>query len=71
MALMHFYYLNIKKVKLNPNKRLEDLAEGAAELKLSTKDKMVKNNLRFKFHGDMIIDPPPQSFEDAVEVYTV
>ena len=27
-------------------------AEGAAELKLSTKDKMVKNNLRFKFHGD-------------------
>ena len=46
-------------------------AEGAAELKLSTKDKMVKNNLRFKFHGDTIIDPPPQSFEDAVEVFTV
>ena len=44
-------------------------AEGAAELKLSATEKDIKNKLKFKFHGDTIIDPPPRTFEDAVKVY--
>ena len=44
-------------------------AEGAAELKLSATEKDIKNKLKFKFHGDTIIDPPPQTFEDAIAVY--
>ena len=31
----------------------------------------IKKNLKFKFHGDTIIDPPPQTFDDAVEVKSV
>ena len=44
-------------------------AEGEASLELSATDKDVQNKLRFKFHGDTIIDPPPQTFEDAIAVY--
>ena len=44
-------------------------AEGQADLKISDKDKKIMKSLRFKFHGDTVIDPPPQSYEDAVEVY--
>ena len=29
----------------------------------------VASSLKFKFHGDTIIDPPPQTYEDAINVY--
>ena len=44
-------------------------AEGEASLKLSQTEKDIMNKLKFKFHGDTIIDPPPRTFEDAVKVY--
>ena len=44
-------------------------AEGQSSLKLKATEKKVMQNLRFKFHGDTIIDPPPQTYDDAVQVY--
>ena len=42
---------------------------GSGELKLTESQKNVANNLTFKFHGDTVIDPPPQTFEEAIKVY--
>ena len=44
-------------------------AEGSASLDLDTKSKDIASSLTFEFSGDAIINPPPQSFDDAVEVY--
>ena len=44
-------------------------AGGQADLKLTSGVKQTMQSLRFKFHGDTIIDPPPQTYEDAVKVY--
>ena len=35
----------------------------------SDSENEVVNELRFTFHGDTVIDPPPQTYEDAIEVY--
>ena len=29
----------------------------------------IRTNIFFKFYGDTVIDPPPASYEDAIEVY--
>lgn len=42
---------------------------GGVEINFSEEVEAVTNSLRFKFHGDTIIDPPPQTFEDAIKVY--
>ena len=42
---------------------------GEGEFKLTDSDKELTNSLTFKFHGDTVIDPPPQTFKDAVTVY--
>ena len=42
---------------------------GKGEFELTDSEKELTNSLTFKFHGDTVIDPPPQTFEDAVSVY--
>ena len=42
-------------------------AEASVEINEGTSD--IRKELKFKFYGDAIIDPPPATFEDAVEVY--
>ena len=44
-------------------------AKGSGFLNFTDKEKEIQNRLSFKFNGDTVIDPPPQTFEDAVEVY--
>ena len=44
-------------------------AEGQGNISFSEDVKAVKNSLHFKFHGDTIIDPPPQTYADALVVY--
>ena len=44
-------------------------ASGEGAINFSEEVKAVTKSLRFKFHGDTIIDPPPQTFEDAIKVY--
>ena len=43
--------------------------EGHGEFDLTESEKEIANSLTFKFHGDTVIKPPPQSFEEAVQVY--
>ena len=42
---------------------------GTASLNLTTTEETIASDVRFRFHGDTIIDPPPQSFDEAIEVY--
>ena len=44
-------------------------AEGSASINLTDKEKDLHNRLDFTFHGDTVIDPPPQTYEDAVAIY--
>ena len=57
-------HLSIMIKKLGPLS-----VEGSAKIKLTAEEKKIGNALRFKFHGDTVIDPPPQTFDDAIEVY--
>ena len=43
--------------------------EGYGNFSFSDIDEYVANTLSFKFYGDTVVDPPPQTFENAVEVY--
>ena len=43
--------------------------EGSGSIELTSDQTDIANSLRFKFHGDTVIDPPPQSFDEAIEVY--
>ena len=31
--------------------------------------KTIRNNMKFTFYGDTVIDPPPSSYKDAIQVY--
>ena len=42
---------------------------GSAELELTDEETEIVNSVRFRFHGDTVIDPPPQTFDEAIEVY--
>ena len=42
---------------------------GSGSVKWTESEKEITNNLTFKFHGDTVIDPPPQTFVEAVQVY--
>ena len=42
---------------------------GWGEFSLSQEDEDLANSLSFKFYGDTLVDPPPQTFEQAIEVY--
>ena len=44
-------------------------AKGSGFFNFSDSENEVVNELVFTFHGDTVIDPPPQTYEDAVEVY--
>ena len=44
-------------------------ATGSGFLNFSNTENEVVNELRFTFHGDTVIDPPPQTYEDAIQVY--
>ena len=43
--------------------------EGSGDLKLTESEKEITSNLEFKFHGDTVIDPPPQTYLEAIKVY--
>ena len=42
--------------------------EGHASMNFTEAETTIKNTLEFKFFGDAIIDPPPATFDDAIEV---
>ena len=42
---------------------------GSGSIELTSNETDIVNSLRFKFHGDTVIDPPPQSFDEAIAVY--
>ena len=42
---------------------------GSGSINLTDTQTEIASSLKFKFHGDTIIDPPPQSFDEAIEVY--
>ena len=42
---------------------------GEGDVEWTEEIEEVSNSLRFKFHGDTLIDPPPQTYEDAINVY--
>ena len=42
---------------------------GGASIQLTDEARDVASRMTFKFHGDAVVDPPPQTYEDAVEVY--
>ena len=42
---------------------------GGASIDVADSERDVKSRLTFKFHGDAVVDPPPSSYDDAVEVY--
>ena len=44
-------------------------ASGNGSINFSEEVEAVTKSLRFKFHGDTIIDPPPQTYQDAIDVY--
>ena len=35
----------------------------------AVRTKKIKNNMKFVFYGDTVIDPPPSSYKDAIQVY--
>ena len=43
--------------------------DAEAKLNITTKENEIKNSLTFKFYGDTTVDPPPATFEDAVQIY--
>jgi hypothetical protein len=42
---------------------------GTANLTLTDEESVISSSLSFRFHGDTVVDPPPQSFDEAIEVY--
>ena len=42
---------------------------GTANLTLTDEESEISSSLSFRFHGDTVVDPPPQSFDEAIEVY--
>ena len=43
--------------------------EGSANFNLTEDEEQVKRTMEFTFYGDILLDSPPSTFEDAVEVY--
>ena len=44
-------------------------ASGQGEFDFADNENKIENRLKFTFHGDTVIDPPPQTYQEAVEVY--
>ena len=42
---------------------------GSGSMNLTDSQTEISESLRFRFHGDTVIDPPPQSFDEAIDVY--
>ena len=43
--------------------------EGYGAFNFTGLENRVRNELSFHYHGDAVVDPPPQTFDDAVQVY--
>merc|ERR550519_2293822 len=43
--------------------------EGQAKFNLTENEKEVSRTMEFNFHGDVLLNNPPSTFEDAIEVY--
>ena len=57
------------KLKITIEKLGPLSVEGEGELNIETLSKDETQELKFTFHGDTTIDPPPQTFQDAMDVY--
>ena len=42
---------------------------GQADFKLNEDQQEVSNTMSLSFYGDVLLDPPPSTFEDAIKVY--
>ena len=43
--------------------------DGYGAFNFTGRENRVRNELSFHYHGDAVVDPPPQTFDDAVKVY--
>lgn len=43
--------------------------EGSGSFNFTGRENQVRNELTFRYHGDAVVDPPPQTFDEAVQVY--
>ena len=43
--------------------------DGYGAFNFTGRENRVRNDLSFHYHGDAVVDPPPQTFDDAVQVY--
>ena len=42
---------------------------GSGSINLTDTQETISSSMTFRFHGDTIIDPPPQTYEEAIEAY--
>merc|ERR1712223_365971 len=42
---------------------------GTGNIEMTDDEENIANSLTFRFHGDTVIDPPPQTFDESIEVY--
>ena len=43
--------------------------EGQGSFNFTGRENRVRNDLSFHYHGDAVVDPPPQTFDEAVQIY--
>ena len=54
-----------------PSEGIEGMSSSAltGEKKVdAVRTKKIRNNMKFTFYGDTVIDPPPSSYKDAIQV---